>query len=153
MSSRLTLLALLILAACASAAVTGRSRFSSCLKAATTPTQPGAAGREPFAACHLCGVVGFSCPGLCRAAPCVSRPFDVSCPVGLRQQTVPLPTVPAAFRPGSRYFYCVVGLFVERMGRCRWGFCPQQCALCGVFGYSCPSLCRAVPANWKPYQQ
>lgn len=61
--------------------------------------------------------------------------------------------IPAALRPGSPYFHCVVDALVERLCECKKKrFCVQMCLLCGVPGYSCPKQCDRVPAWQKPYQ-
>lgn len=154
----LVLLACLL--ACAFATPPARSPFFDCLVRASSrpphppPTSEGEANasvREDFAQCSLCGVRGAVCPPQCSKAPCSARIFDARCraaPGAFGGEQV---GVPKQFLPGAPYFYCVVGLFLERMQQCRWGFCPQHCALCGVYEYGCPLLCRGVGKKWKPF--
>lgn len=135
--------------------------FTDCLlKALPGPDVSFPPGTQPEIfvpdACYFCNVEGFSCHRLCDNLPCHKRPFDISCSSSnIAFFRIPRRSrVPAPFRPGAPFFYCVVGSLVYNMKDCpRRGFCRKKCALCGVRGYDCPAKCAGMPASEKPYEK
>lgn len=149
MAHKLTLIfATLAVLAAAALAAKPHSAFDQCFDIAAKERK---ANYRFSDGCWRCQLVGVHCPDKCKRK-CWKIPFRILCQVGLLPGQDVRVRFPKNLRPGGRYFYCLAAAIVEGICKCKPGtFCKEQCMLCGVRGYACPSRCSSQPLWWKPF--